>query len=485
MSHLPAPDRTAVPTTRHWAEVVGYCDTRVLNVAGTTTAAFTQPAIDGTVTISINLSTSFVPGDLVALSGSLSTYRGGFYYVDSKPSSTSLVLRLIDPGIAPGGTIASGADVRSVTPIFITPSTRGAFVVTDLYADSLVSPGFGDTTRCTISIGWNKGGTPFSEYYNAQQLNFTSTLSSGTTAASLGASFNQVAIGSTVTATLAAPGAYSLGTWGFPIDTIVRVSRGGVYRVAGFHTTTTTAAYTQPAVGSTVVINVSSSTGFVVDDYLWVSNGTEAGVGAYQVTATTATSITARLNNIGSSFLPGIATGSSVASGSTVTHAQKINIELVRDRAQAVGQAVPNASTVFSYREGKATTTASYVQPTSGSTVVVTVADNRDFVVGTTCWVNLGFGSSAGIYTINSKTGLTRLTLQLSTVIDYAVGSTVPSGATIHVRRQAGQSLPLRTTGTTRLSVDPGSAVAAYVSVSSNATAAAVVALHVRGYFVS
>ncbi len=485
MSHLPAPDRTAVPTTTRWVEAVGYCDTRRLNVTSGLTVNYTQPALYGTVTVSVGSSTAFNPGDTVAVSGSLSTYRGGFYYVLSKPSSTSMVLQLVADGLAPGSTVVNGADVTTITPIMVTPRDRGQFVVTDLYADSLVCPGFGDTTRCTISIGWDRGGTPFSEFYNAQQLNFTSTLSSGSSAASLGATFTQPAINGTVTVTLAAPAAHSIGSWAFPVNTVLEVRRSGVYRVDLLHTTTTTANYTQPAVGSTVVINVASSTGFAVNDYIWVSTATVAGAGAYQVTATTATSITARLDNIGSSFLPGVASASVVASGATVTHAQKLTIQLLRDSSASSGQTITTGNTVFAYREPKAITTAAYTQPTSGSTVVVTVDDNTGFEISTTAWVNLGLGSSAGLYTINSKTGLDKLTLQLSTVIDYAVGSSVPSGATIHVRRQAGQVLPLRGTGTTRLSVDPGSPIGAYVSVSSNATAAAIVAIHLRGFFVS
>jgi len=396
-----------------------------------------------------------------------------------------MVLRLLDAGISPGGTVASGADCRSVTPLMIAPSARGSFVVTDLYADSLACPGFGDTTRCTISIGWNKGGTPFSEYYSAQQLNFVASLSSGTSAASLGAAFTQPAIGSTVVATLAAPGAYSLGTWGFPINTVLQVLRGGVYSVSALQTTTTTANYTQPAVGSSVTINVTSSTGFAVNDYIFVSTAAVAGAGAYQITATTATSITARLDNIGSSFLPGVASASVVASGATVTHAQKMTLTLLRDSRLATGQSVATGNSVFSYREGKTTTTATFVQPTSGTTVLVTVADNTDFVVGTTVWVNVGFGSSAGIYSITSKTGLDKILLNLTTVIDYAVASTVPIGATLHVRRQAGQVLPLRTSGTSRLSVDPGAPIAAYVSVAGDPTACGLVAIQLRGYFVS
>lgn len=485
MSHLPAPDRTAVSTTRHWAEFVGLVDIRTTNVSTSLSSSFTQPALFGTVTAAVATSTAFAPGDTVAISGSLATYRGGFYVVESKPTATSMVLRLVDRGIASGSSVASGANVRSVTPIVWTPATRGPFVVTDLYADSHVCPGFGDTTRCTISVGWNKGGTPFSEFYNAQQLNFASLLSSGTMAASLGAAFTQPAVGSTVELRLATPGAYALGSWGFPVDTVLRVLRGGVYRVDSLHTTTTTANFTQPAVNSSVVVSVASSVGFAIGDFVWISTTTVPGAGVYEITATTATSITATLRNVGSSFLPGVPSASVVASGSTVTHGQKVTVELLRDGLPATGQSVPNAASVYSWREGKATTTASFVQPTSGSTVVVTVDDNRDFVVGTTVWVNVGFGSSAGLYSINSKTGLDRLTLQLSTVINYAVGSTVPSGATLHVRRQAGQVLPLRTFGTSRLAVDPGSPLAAYVSVSGNPTSAGVVAITARGYFVS
>lgn len=485
MSHLPAPDRTAVPTTTSWIEAVGYCDVRVANVTTSLSASFVQPAIGSTVTVTVATSTAFVVGDTVAVSGSLATYRGGFYRVASKPSATSLSLRLVSDGIAPGGTVASGADVRSVTPILVTPRDRGQLVVTELYCDSLVCPGFGDTTRPTISVGWNRGGTPFSEFYNAQQLNFASLRSSGTTAASLGATFVQPAVGSAVTVRLATPGAYSLGTWGFPLGSTVRVLRSGVFEVSGFTTTTTTASFTQPAVNASVTIQVASSTGFAVGNFFFVSTTTVAGAGAYEVTSTTATSITATLRNVGSSFLPGVASASTVASGSTVTHGQALGLTLLRDSATDAGQTIATANSVFRYSDARATTVASYVQPTSGSTVVVTVDDNRDFVVGTTVWISFSSASSAGLYSVTSKTGLDRLTLTLSTVIDYAVGSTVPTGATVHVRRQAGQVLPLRGFGTTRLSVEPGSPIAAYISVSGNATAADVSAIFLRGFFVS
>lgn len=485
MSHLPAPDRTAVSTSRTWIEAVGYLDARVANVSTSTTASFTQPALHSSVTVSVSTSTAFAPGDTVALSGSLATYRGGFYLVLSKPSSTSLSLKLIEDGIAPGSTVASGANVRTVTPILVTPRDRGPLVVTDLYCDSLVCPGFGDTGRATVSIGWNKGGTPFSEFYAAQQLNFAATRSSGTTAASVGVAFAQPAVGSTVSVKLATPGVYALGTWGFPLGTTLRILRGGVYQVAGFTTTTTTANFTQPAVNSSVVVQVSSSTGFAVGDFFFVSTSTVAGAGAYEVTATTATSITATLRNIGSSFLPGVASASTVASGSTVTHAQTFTLSLLRDSQLDAGQSVAVGNSVFGYSDARATTTASFVQPTSGSTVVVTVDDNRTFVVGTTVWLTFSPTSSVALYSVTSKTGLDRMTLTLSTVIDYAVGVTVPAGATVHVRRQAGQVLPLRGTGTTRLAVDPGSAIAGYVSVAGNATSADVSAIFLRGYFAS
>lgn len=485
MSYLPAPDRTAVPTTTEWIEAVGYLNARVTNVSTSTTVAFTQPALHASVTVTVASSTAFIPGDTVAISGSLATYRGGFYYVLSKPSATSLSLKLIDDGLAPGSTVASGADVRSVNPILVTPRNRGQLIVTDLYCDSLVCPGFGDTTRPTVSVGWNKGGTPFSEFYNAQQLNFASLRSSGTTAASLGAAFTQPAVGSSVDARLAAPGAYAVGTWAFPLGTTVRVMRGGVYEVAGFTTTTTTANFTQPAVNSSVVIPVASSTGFAIGDFLFVSTTTVPGAGVYEITATTATSITATLRNVGSSFLPGVASASTVASGSTVTHGQKVSLTLLRDSQLDAGQSVATGNSVFAYSDARATTTASYVQPTSGSTVIVTVDDNRTFVVGTTVWLSFSPTSSAGLYTVTSKTGLDRMTLTLSTVIDYAVGSTVPAGAEVHVRRQAGQVLPLRGFGTSRLAVEPGCPIAGYVSVSGNATSADVAAIFLRGYFVS
>ena len=485
MSHLPAPDRTAVDTTRTWVEVVGYCDVRTANVSAGLAASFVQPAVGSSVTVSVTTSTAFVPGDTIAISGALATYRGGFYRVLSKPSSTSLSLRLVEDGIAPGGTVASGADVRSVSPIWVTPRDRGQFVVTDLYCDSLVCPGFGDTTRPTVSVGWNRGGTPFSEFYNAQQLNFAATRSSGTTAASTAAAFVQPVLGSSSAIRLATPGAYSAGSWAFPEGSLVRVLRGGVYEVVGALETTTSASYTQPAVGANVTIPVVSTTYFAVGDYFYTLTPAGVGAGVYVVSSKTATTITATLNNVGSSFLPGIATGATVASGSRVIHAQEITLRLRRDPFPDAGQNVPAASSVFRYSDARATTSLAFVQPTSGTSVLVAVDDNRDFIVGTSVWVTFSPTSSAGFYTVASKTGLGLLSLTLTTAVDYASGATVPPGATVHVRRQAGQVLPLRGFGTTRLAVDPGSAIAAFVSVAGNATAADVAAIFVRGFFVS
>lgn len=485
MSYLPAPDRTAVKTTTYSIEGVGYGDIRVQHVSTSLTANFTQPAVHGTVTATVGSSTAFVAGDTVAISGSLAGYRGGIYYVVSKPSSTSMVLKLVEDGAAPGATVSSGADVRSVIPILMTPRNRGQLVVTDLYIDSLQCPGFGDTTRATVSIGWNKGGTPFSEYYSAQQLNFVSTLSNGVMATSLGATFTQPAVGATATVTLATPAVYVNGTWAYPNGTIIRINRGGVYEVTSQITTTTTANYTQPAVSGSVVISVSSTTDFAVGEYIWVSSGSTLGAGVYSITAKTATSLTCTLVTLGSSFLPGIASASVVASGATVTHATKMIVTLLRDQQAGTGQTLASGNSVWHNNDGKATTTAAFTQPVSGSSVTVTMNDNRRFVVGTTVWVNVGFDNSAGLYTIASKTGLDRMSLTLSTAINYATGSSVPSGSFIHVRRQSGQVLPLRGTGTTRITVDAGYAVAMYVSVSSNATSAAVVAVHVRGYYTS
>ncbi len=485
MSHWPLRDSSAVRTTKHWVEVCGYCDARLANVSTSLSVSFVQPALGGMVTVTVGSSTAFQPGDTVAISGALTTYRGGFYWVMAKPSSTSMVLQLFRDGGAPGSTVASGADVRTCSPIWVTPRDRGAFMVTDLYLDALACPGFGDTTRATVSIGWNRGGTPFSEFYSAQQLPFTATMSSGTSASSLASTFVMPALNGSVTITLATPAVYAIGTWGFPLDTLVRVARAGVFRVSGFTTTTTTAAFTQPAIGSGVTLQVASSTGFAVGDYVWISSGATEGVGAYAITATTATSITATANNVGSSFLQGVASGTSIPSGATVTHASKLTVTLIRHAQASAGQTIATGGSVFSYSTGKATTSAAYVQPTSGTTVDVTVGDNRQFVVGTNAWVWQQFDTSAGFYSITGKVGLDRLRLQLSTADTYAAGSTVPAGQTVFVRRQSGQTLVLRGTGTTRLAVDPGSSIAAYVSVASNATSAAVVAFHLRGYFLS
>jgi hypothetical protein len=96
-----------------------------------------------------------------------------------------------------------------------------------------------------------------------------------------------------------------------------------------------------------------------------------------------------------------------------------------------------------------------------------------------------GYNNNAGIYSIASKTGLSKMTLTLSSIDTYASAATVPSGMSIYIRRQAGQVLPLRGFGASRLSVDPGSPIAAYVSVSGDPTSAGIVALFVRGFYTS
>lgn len=485
MSHLPAPDGTAVTTSNLWHEAVGYCNIKVANVTTNTTANFTQPQIGGTVTVSVSSSSAFTVGDTVAISGSLSTYRGGFYYVMSKPTTTSAVVLLIADGIAPGGTVVSGATFTSVTPIMITSKNRGQFVVTNLYADSLTCPGFGDTGRCTISIGWNKGGTPYSEFYSAQQLNFVATLSSATMASSLAATFVQPAINSSVLVTLATPAIYSAGTWCYPVGTTIRIWRAGVYTVSSLITTTTTANYTQPATSGSVVISVASTTAFAIGDYIWVSSGTTAGAGCYSITAKTATTLTCTLVTLSSSFLQGITNPTVIPSGATVTHASQMNVTLTRDPQASAGQTIATGNSVISYNPGASTTTASYVQPAIGSGVLVSVSDNTPFVVGTSVWLSSGYNTNAGLYSVASKTGLDKMTLTLSSIDTYAVGATVPSNMVINPYRQSGQVLPVRTFGTSRLSVDPGSPIGAYVSVAGNPTSAGITAIYVRGFYAS
>lgn len=402
-------------------------------------------------------------------------------------TASSMTLKLVSPGVAPGGTIANASTVTSVYPFFVVPLDRGDFYVTDMWIDSLICPGFSDTTRPTISIGWNRGGTPYSEYFSSQQLNFAGTMSSGTACSSTGTAFTQPAVGASVTVTLAAPAVYSAGTWLFPLDSIVRILRSGRYRVSGFTTTTTTANLTQPAVGSSVTINVASTTDFAVGDFIWISTATVPGAGAYNITAKTATSLTATLNNIGSSFLPGVAAAATIASGSTVTHAQKLTVTLVDDDQANAGTSLASGRAVLPYSDGPVTTTASFTQPTAGGTsATVTVTDNRQFVVGTSAWLtpNASTGQ-AGFYSITGKTGLDRLQLQLTTAGDYATGATVPSGLRVNVRRQSTAPLALRTFGTSRRGVEPGATLAAYVSVSGNATTANLAQAFVRGYFIS
>lgn len=486
MSHLPPFDATAVPTATRWVEAVGYCDVRKLNVSTSLSANFTQPAVGSTVTVTVGSSTAFVVGDTVAVSGALSTYRGGVYCVAAKPTATTMTLQLLVRGfIAPGSVVASGADVRSVSPILVTPTDRGQLVVTDLYCDSLVCPGFGDTTRPTISIGWNRGGTPFSEFYSAQQLNFTPTRSSGQMAASTALTFAQPAIGASVSIKLAAPAAYSLGTWGFPLDTTVEVLRSGVYRVAGFVTTTTTAAFSQPVLNASVTINVASTVDYAVGDFVWSSTPTIPAVGVYEITAKTTTSLTVAARNAGLSFETTVTVGTSIPIGSTIWHAQTLQVQLLRDSRPAAGQTVPAGLSVIRYWPDAATTAAPFVIAGIGNSTVF-VDDNRQFTVGTSVIVNVSPTSCAGIYTVIQKRGLDRLDIDIATFVDYSpAGVTVPAGASVIPWRQSGQVLPLRGSGTTRLSVDPGSVIAAYVSVSGNATAADVVAIHLRGYHVS
>lgn len=485
MSHLPPLDATAVPTTLRWIEAVGYCDVRKLNVASNLTVGFTQPAVGSTVTVSVGSSTAFVVGDTVAVSGALATYRGGVYCIDAKPSSTTLTLRLLERGfIAPGSTVVSGADVRSVSPILVTPLDRGPLVVTDLYCDSLTCPGFGDTTRPTISIGFNKGGTPFSEFYAAQQLNFASTRSSAQMASSTGATFAQPAVGSTVAIKLSVPAVYSLGTWGYPLGTTVEVIRSGVYAVAGFVTTTTTTAYTQPTTSVTINV-VSTGTDFVVGDFVWVSTPTNPAVALYEITARTTTTLTVTLRNAGGSFVSSVSSGTTIAAGATVWHAQYLQCQLLRHPKTAAGQTVPAGLSVIRYWDDGSTTPTTFVISGIGNSLI-NVADNRQFVVGSSVIVNVSPTVCAGIYTVNQKTGVDQIGAGIATFVDYpTAGTTVPAGASVTPWRPVGQVLPLRGTGTTRLSVDPGSVIAAYVSVAGNATSADVIAIHLRGYHTS
>lgn len=486
MSHLPPFDATAVPTTTRWIEAVGYCDVRKLNVSSNLTASYTQPAVGSTVTISVGSSTAFAIGDTVAVSGAVATYRGGVYCIDAKPSSTTLTLRLLERGfVAPGSTVVSGADVRSVSPILVTALDRGPLVVTELYCDSLTCPGIGDTTRATISIGWNKGGTPFSEFYAAQRLNFASTRSSGQMAASIAATFVQPAVGALVSVRLANPAAASLGSWGFPLDTTVKVLRSGVYRVAGFVTTTTTTAYVEPSLNASVTVNVVTTTDFAVGDFVWSSTSTIPAVGLYEITAKTSTSLTMTARNAGSSFVTAVQAGTtSIPIGSTIWNAHTLQLELLRDPQTAAGQTVPAGASVLRYWPDAATVTSPFIVYGIGNSNVY-VDDNRQFTVGTSVMINVSPTSSAGIFTVIDKRGVNLLDLDSTTTIDYATGSTAPAGASVLVWRQAGQVLPLRGTGTTRLAVDPGSVIAAYISVAGNATAADVIAIHLRGYYVS
>jgi uncharacterized membrane protein len=134
--------------------------------------------------------------------------------------------------------------------------------------------------------------------------------------------------------------------------------------------TTTTANYVQPAVAGTVVVDVVDSTWIAIGQVLYVTGG-----GYYLVTATP-TAITVTLQNLG--YSGNAAPAAVVASPADVSPG---GLEGPAGTPGTPGAAGVNAFT---------TTTADYVQPAAGATVVVSVADSTWIGIGQILYVVTG-----------------------------------------------------------------------------------------------
>jgi hypothetical protein len=366
------------------------------NAYTTTGASFTVP--NSGITVSVTLgSTAWLGGSgyIVFIAGA------GYYAVSSVTDATHAVLTNLGyaaTNAASGTVIAAGAQVAPGGVAGSgTAGSPGANAY-DLTSAVFTMPAAAANVNVAISnTSWLGVGQEVyivgAGYFSVQSIAsptvFVGTNSNYPGAATPGAT---IAVGARVS----------------PAGLIGPQGAGG----AGLNAfTTLTAGFTQPAIGSTVTVTAGTTAWMAVSQIIYVAGG-----GYYSVSSIgDLTHVT--LNNLG--YSGNLVSGSTVSSGGVITPA-----------------GISGASGISAFT----TTTASFTQPTSGATVIVTV--------GNTSWMAQGqnlFIPGAGYYSVSTVTDSTHVILINSgTPGNSTAGNNIPGGSQVS---PAGSTGPQGATG--------------------------------------
>jgi hypothetical protein len=357
------------------------------NAYTTTSASFVVPAVGATVSVSV-VATAWMGGTgyVVFITGA------GYYAVSSITDATHAVLTNAGgaSNAIAGTTVPSGATVAAAGPAGAAGAagTPGAALSAyDALASSFVMPAA--AANVTISIANTAWMAVGQVIYIAGAGYFQVASITSTT---------QVAI-----TNLNYPGNASAGG---TIASGSKVSAGGLIGAtgsggAGKNAFTNLAAnFTQPAVNSTVSINVGSTAWMAVGQVIFVQGG-----GYYSVASITDLT-DAVVTNLG--YVGNATPGSTVSAGSTIAVTP----------GGVAGAAGANAFT---------TTTASFTMPAAASPVTVTV--------GSTAWIGQGqnlYVAGSGYFSVSVVTDATHVVLINSGAPgNIGSGTVIASGAQV------------------------------------------------------
>jgi hypothetical protein len=357
------------------------------NAYTTTSASFVVPAVGATVPVAV-ASTAWMGGTgyVVFVTGA------GYYAVSSITDATHAVLTNMGgaSNAIAGTTVPSGATVSAAGPAGAAGAagTPGAALSAyDALASSFVMPAAAaNVTIAIANTAWMGVGQVI--YIASAGYFQVASISSATQASVTNLNY---------------PGNASAGG---TIAAGSKVSAGGLIGAtgsggAGKNAFTNLAAnFTQPAVNSTVSINVGTTAWMAVGQVIFVQGG-----GYYSVSSITDLT-DAVVTNLG--YTGNATPSATVTSGSTVAVTP----------GGLAGAAGASAYT---------TTAVSFTQPTVGSTVTI--------AVGNTSWMAQGqnvFIPSAGYYSVSTVTDATHVVLTNSgTSGNASAGNNIPSGSQV------------------------------------------------------
>jgi hypothetical protein len=389
-----------------------------------TTASFTQPAVNATVSVGVGSTAFLFAGQPVSVAG------GGFYAVSSITNATTVVLTNLGGtgNTAPAATIATNA-------LLVTSGQKGDNGASGANAYTVTTANFNQPSvgsNVTVSMA-NTAiaavGQPL--FVEGGGFYTVSSIASGTSI-SLN---NNGGTGNAAQTTTISSGA---------------AVRGGGQRGAtgAYPTTTTTASFTQPAVNSTVTAFLTDTSFLSPGQTVFVSGG-----GFYTVSGGVSTNAAALLNVGGTG---NSTAGSNIASGSMLA---------------VVGQKGDNGAS-------STTTTSSYTQPAIGSTVTVSMASTALLTVNLPVFVG-GAGSTGGSYIVTAIGSSTSATLRnLGGPNNLSPTSTVPTGLMVVPQGNRGEA---SYTTTTASFIQPAINSTIAVSVASTAFMAIGLSVFVTG----